>query len=315
MSEIKPLGDRLASAISRRAFYAGRYLYQSVRRLGSRAPRQLLFIFGCQRSGTTLVNEIFDNDLNARVYGEFSEISRSQKHRRNLRLKPLAEVRAIMERGPARLIVAKPIAETQNALKLLAFFPGSKALFIYRNYAAVAASNLKLFGPGNGISNLRPIMEGDAANWRAEGVAADIRGMVAARFREDMDPHDAAALFWYVRNRFFFDLGLDRHPAVQPLRYEDLVRDPSGMMERVYGFLGMDCPKAAAALVHGDSAGKGRQLHLSPDIRELCQDLLERLEHAHVHAWATRSEPRLRGGDTAAAGIGRGPRRLNSLEG
>jgi hypothetical protein len=294
MSETKNLGERLATAVSRRAFNAGRYLYQSVRRLGSRAPRQLLFIFGCQRSGTTLVKDIFDNDLNARVYGEFSEISRSQKGRRNLRLKPLEEVKAIIERGPARLIVAKPIAETQNALKLLAFFPGSKALFIYRNYAAVAASNLKLFGPGNGISNLRPIMEGDATNWRAEGVSADVRGMVAARFRGDMDPYDAAALFWYVRNRFFFDLGLDRHPAVRPLRYEDLVRDPSGMMARVYGFLGMDCPRAAAALVHGDSAGKGREVKLSAEIRDLCQDLLERLEHAHVHAWAARSDAPLR---------------------
>lgn len=106
-----------------------------------------------------------------------------------------------------------------------------------------------------------------------------------------MNPYDAAALFWYLRNRFFFDLGLDRHPAVMPLRYEDLLRDPSGTIAGVYRFAGMDCPRGGAALVRGESSGEGNGVELSADIEQLCSELLERLDRACVRAWSADSHP------------------------
>lgn len=287
---MSPLTDRLVKAVSKRVFHAGKLLYQGLRSLGSREPKRILFIFGCQRSGTTLLQRIFDEDLDARVYGEFSEISQSGRTE-NVRLRRLEEVKSIIDRDRARLVVAKPIVETQNALKLLEFFAGSKALFPYRHYAAVVSSNLRLFGRMNGINNLRPIVNGESGNWRAEGLPQELRALVAARFRDGMNPYDAAALFWYLRNRFFFDLGLDRHPAVMPLRYEDLVRDPSGTIEGVYRFLGMDCPRAGAALVRGESSGRAKGIELSADIEQLCRELLGRLDRACARAWNSDSHP------------------------
>jgi hypothetical protein len=287
----KPLGDRLVNGISKRILHARKYLYQNLKSLDSQEPKKIVFIFGCQRSGTTLMQQIFDKDFNtkvygefdAKVYGEYSETGRSANGK-HFRLKPLEEVKAVMDRDRARLIVAKPIVETQNALKLLAYFPGSKALFMYRNYAAVASSNLKLFGRMNGINNLWPIVNGASPNWRSEGVRQEIRAMVAARFHENMNPYDAAALFWYVRNRFFFDLALDQHPSVMPFRYEDLLRSPADMIARVYHFVGMECPPAGAPLVRGASSGNGKDVKLSPDIDRLCRDLLARLDHAFAQA-------------------------------
>ena len=113
--------------------------------------------------------------------------------------------------------------------------------------------------------------------------------MVAARFHESMDPYDAAALFWYVRNRFFFDLGLDRDSSVMPLRYEDLVRDPATVIGRVYRFVGARSSRAGATLVHGDSAAKGKDVKLSPDIEALCRELLARLDRAHARTWSAGS--------------------------
>jgi hypothetical protein len=278
MTAIKTTGDRLARAAAKRAFHAGKYLYQRLSALGSPRGQRILFILGCQRSGTTLMQQLFDADPGAAVYGEFSRITRTAKTP-NVRLRPLEEVRRIIERDPARLVVAKPICETQNALRLLGFFPEAKALFLYRHYAAVAASNLKEFGERNGIQNLQPIVAGDAANWRAEGVPPDVRALVQARYREDMQPHDAAALFWYVRNRFFFDLGLDRHPAVLPLRYEDLLRDPAAVMQGIYRFAGAPFTGRGLALVRPEPPGRKR-VSLSPDIEELCAGLLERLDAA-----------------------------------
>jgi Sulfotransferase domain len=285
MDEIKNFGERLLRAVSTRMFFAGKHVYQALRPLRSREPKRILFIFGCQRSGTTLLQEIFDQDLDAKVYGEFSAISRTRGKRHDIRLRALEEVKAIFERDRVGLIVAKPIVETQNARRLLAYFAGAKAVFIYRHYAAVASSNLKEFGKLNGIRNLRPIVNGESQNWRAEGVPQEIRSMVSARFREDMNPHDAAALFWYVRNRFFFDLGLDQESSIMPLRYEDLVREPATMIGGIYRFVGAHSSPAGATLVHGASAAKGKDVKLSPDIEALCRELLGRLDRAHERRW------------------------------
>lgn len=284
MSAAAAVGQRFAATLSRRSFKAAKRLYQYACAMGSREPKRILFILGCQRSGTTLLLDIFERDMNARTYREFSEITWTAE-RRNLRLKPLEEVGRIFARAPTRFIVAKPIAETQNALRLLEFFPEAKVIFVFRHYAAVASSNLKQFGRGNGLKNLRPIIAGEEDNWRAQGVPEDVRALVRGRFAEDMDPHDAAALFWFVRNRFFFDLGLDRHPQVMPLRYDDLVREPAAMLERVYRFVGMPRCRAAQALVHSQSLEKGKDVALSPDVRALCEGLLERLDRAYEQAW------------------------------
>jgi hypothetical protein len=273
---------KLVNAASKRAYFAGKYVYQRVSAFTSPPQKRVLFILGCQRSGTTLMQQIFDADLDAKVYGEFSEITRTA-NTPNLRLRPLDEVRGIIARNPARLVVAKPIAETQNALRLLEKFPGARVVFLYRHYAAVASSNLRLFGRRNGINNLRPIVKGETENWRSENVPADVRALVAARFHENMNPHDAAALFWYVRNRFFFDLGLDRRADVLPLRYEDLLRDPSGRIQGLYRFVGMPPSRRGVALVRPERGNGG--IELSPDIEELCTQMLERLDHAWARAW------------------------------
>src|SRR5688572_17488650 len=273
--------EKLVSAASKRAYFAGKAVYQHVSSLAAQPDKRILFILGCQRSGTTLMQQIFDADLDAKVYGEFSDITLTARTP-NLRLRPLAEVKSIIERTAARLVVAKPIAETQNALQLLECFPGAKALFLYRHYASVASSNLKLFVRLNGINNLRPILDDEPGDWRSENVPADVRALEAKHFRADMNPHDAAALFWYVRNRFYFDLGLDRNPAVLALRYEDLLRDPAGTIDAIYGFVGAPPSRRGVALVRPERGNRG--IELSAAIEELCTGMLRRLDAAAAQA-------------------------------
>jgi hypothetical protein len=282
MRDIRKLAGRLVNAFSTRMFHAGKFVYQAVWPLDSVEPKRILFIFGCQRSGTTMMQEIFDRDINSKVYGEFSAITRTRGKAHNIRLRPLEEVKAIFDRDRVGFIVAKPLAETQNARKLLEYFPQAKAVFIYRHYRAVASSNLKLFGQTNGINNLRPIVNGDGSNWRAEGVTPETRALVMGRFHESMNPYDAAALFWYVRNRFFFELALDQHPSVKLLKYEDLVRDPEGTIADVYNFAGARFSRTGTKLVHGHSVAKGKDVDLSPSIVALCEELLARLNRTHA---------------------------------
>ena len=154
-------------------------------RPGRDHSKKILFIVGCQRSGTTMMSEVFELDLRAKVYGEFSKLS--SEDYLGIRLNPLSSVEKVVKKQRAPLIVLKPLVESQNLTKLLSFFPGSKALWMYRHYKDVARSNLNKFGESNGIKDLRPIILNEDRNWRSEFVPDTVRHEVAKYFSEDFN--------------------------------------------------------------------------------------------------------------------------------
>jgi hypothetical protein len=272
---------RLPAAFGRRVRRAYKHLYQATRWRRPRLTR-VLFIVGCQRSGTTLMTRLFDTDINCRVFGEHGELSSADKAT-GIRLKPLPEVAAILSRVRAPLVVAKPLVETQNVRNLLEHFPGSRALFMYRRYADVARSDLAKFGPRNGIDNLRPIVTADAADWRSAGATHAVRELARRFYSPHMNPHDAAALFWLARNQLFFDLNLSNDPAVLLCRYEHLTIAPVKVLRRIYQFVGLDGPVALRTGEVRPAIPVATQLDLSPEIRACCERLQGRLD-AHFSA-------------------------------
>jgi len=272
-----------------RLYQAGKQLYQFARaplQTGNERP-SLLFIIGCQRSGTTLVTRLFERDLNARVYAEHSALS-NRDRLDGLRLNPLPQVDKAICASRFPLVVMKPLVETQNTHQLLNYFPGAKALWMYRDYNDVAMSNIHRFGLQNGINNLRYIVQQQEENWRVQGLAPEYRALVNDTFSDEMNPYDAAALFWIVRNSFFFTLDLASHPAVRMLRYRDLVTEPLQSMTAVYNFIQRPFPGSRLLQeVHQTSLGKGQRITLSPHIQTLCDDMLARLEASYQISQST----------------------------
>jgi len=239
--------------------------------------KKIVFIVGCQRSGTTMLSKIFDKDKKVRVYPEKSELT-SKSSPEYLNFNPYAEVKEILCRKGAPILVMKPLVESQNILKLLDFFENSKAIWAYRNYKDVASSNLKKFNADNGINDLRPIANLEVDNWRSDNVSKATLQLVQKYFSEDMAEADAAALFWYCRNIIFFELNLEQEKRVRLCKYETLVTDPVEVMKKIYSFLGIGLPaKRILSDVHPGSISKGKNLNLSPDIENLCEDLLTKL--------------------------------------
>jgi hypothetical protein len=244
--------------------------------------KTVLFIVGCQRSGTTLVNEILLRDFHSKVYAEQSKLSSLDAPKR-LRLDPLDSVKAVLDQDRAPLVIVKPLVESQNILQLLSYFEGSKALWMYRHYRDVAASHVKKWGDQNSIRDLRAIVEQRENHWCYENVPAEVRETVLQHFSEEMNGYDAAALYWFVRNSFFFNLHLDTNPMVMLCKYEELVADPVEVMQEVYGFLGHDFPgKRIVANVHMDSVQKGKSVQLASQIECLCDTLLSQLDHVYM---------------------------------
>ena len=242
--------------------------------------KRILFIIGCQRSGTTMMQKVFEKDLKSKVYGEFSKLSYWDP--KKIRLNPMDQLKREFGKVSPPLIVLKPLVETQNIDELLDYFPESKALWMFRNYKDVTASNLINFGPKNGINDLRPIVKGDPLNWRSEGASEQVRKVVSKYFSEDMKETDAAALFWYARNSLFFDLDMQNKPEIMMCRYDDLVKNPAEMVPEIYDFI--DSPFPGGEIVkdiNANSIGKGKDIKLNPEIEALCQGLQQRLDEVY----------------------------------
>ncbi len=248
------------------------------------APKQsLLFVVGCQRSGTTLLQHIFEQDWNTKVFPETGSAVTSPDHEYKLRLKPFPLVAKEIDKHKAPLVILKPLVESQNSIELLDYFKGAKAIWLYRHYNDVIASKIKKFGPHSGIGDLRHVANGEEDDWRMEKLPESAQQIVKKYYDQNMNPYDAAALFWYIRNIFVFELDLFNHADVLVWRYEDLVSEPFASMQRMYNFIGCEFPgESILSVVHNTSIGKGHNVNLSPDILELCNDLLNRLNTMYL---------------------------------
>jgi len=221
--------------------------------------------------------EALDADPRTHVFGEFSRLSADDKQH-GIRLNPLVKVNSVISRVHGQLVVLKPIVESQRTVELLQGISHSRALWLFRHYEDVASSDLRRFGPGNGTRNLRPIVHQAPDNWRSQNISGETREMVLRYYSEDMNPFDAAALFWFIRNRFFFQQGLGDDPRVILAQYEDLVLAPGPQMRRIYRFLGQDYPgDHIVRRMHPISVGRGKDIDLSGEIRDLCEGMLARL--------------------------------------
>ena len=242
--------------------------------------RRHVFIVGMQRSGTTTVVRVFERDLRTRVFQEHSPLS-NQDLERKIRLNPLRDVERTLQNVRAPLVVLKPLVETQKTPMLLDHFDPSLAIWCYRHYLAVAQSNIRQFADRGGKNNLRPIVQRDRNNWRAEVVPPDVEDTVDRLFSEDMTQLDAAALFWWVRNRLFFDLALDTDARVHMLQFDRFVTDPRGAMTEIYDRLDVPYPRRdVTAGVDARVARPNPDAPMNNEIRELCDLLWEQLRAA-----------------------------------
>ncbi|RMF43622.1 MAG: hypothetical protein D6755_10140 [Anaerolineae bacterium] len=243
------------------------------------AHQPILFIFGCQRSGTTLLLQIFEQDWNTQTYQEASILTRPEAP---LRLREASQVRHLLSKSRASFQVLKPLVESQHARHWLDAIPHSKAVWMFRHYRNVARSNLQKFGMRNGIEDLRPIAQGEPGNWRNEGVPDHVRALVQRHYSEQMNPYDAAVLFWYARNALFLAQNLAADSRIRLCRYADLVEHPHRVLPSMYAWLNRPSPTPRLwQQVRPDARLKPADIPISPEIEEQAQTLWEALLHAY----------------------------------
>lgn len=270
--------DPIRRLLGKRHSTRVRRVLKQIRRLPVRRPDDAatLLIVGCQRSGTSLLLRLFDDDDTTVVFGERSRLFSDAPG--NRRMVDRADAVEVISSQRARLVVVKPLVESHRTIELLDALPNARAIWLYRDYRDVARSNLRAFGDTNGSSDLAPIVARDFDNWRALGIAPATLDRFD-RLSGEVSEIEAAALFWWVRNNILFDTGLSRDDRVAICRYTTLVADPVRVRDELYEFAGHRAPTAPPRqMVHQSSVGHGADVELSKPIRAACEELLKRLD-------------------------------------
>ncbi len=246
-------------------------------------PRRLGFVFGCQRSGTKMVMRVLDQSPDTRIFHENHASAFS-----DFQLRSDRTIRALVALNPAPVQIFKPICDSQEADHILGRFPGARGVWVMRHFDDVANSAVVKWDEHQ-RELIQAVIDGDLETWGwrtarlPDAVVADIRRVAAGA---PLAPHEAAALFWYMRNAFFFALGLHEDPRVLLVRYADLVSSPGPTFRQLFDFLGVPFDPAHADQVRDSSIGRRPPPDLRPAIRELCAGLLARFE-----AWTPAPRP------------------------
>lgn len=239
----------------------------------------VVFLMGCQRSGTSMTSNIFNKDKNIRVYNEMKSSLNSEDRVTKIRLNSHKALKNTFANSNFPVVLAKPLVESQNALNYLENFETLKVIWLYRHYRDVAASNIKHFGIDNGKANLKPIYNRAKSNWRSENLSEEIVDFVHSFELDSLGSYDAAALFWWVRNKLFFDQNLQDQSKVLLCKYEDLVNSPLKSFQHLYNFIGITFTHPESThIINAKAVGRGQEIKLNPTIQKACDKLYAKIE-------------------------------------
>jgi len=242
-----------------------------------------VWLVGVQRSGTNMLVRGLEASPEFEVRNE-----NDRRAFRRFRLRPDDEVAALVLASRHRYVLLKPLCDSHRVRELLDALPvptPGRAIWAYRDVDDRARSALAKFGDAN-LQALREIaMGGGRRRWQAQGLSAESLRLLASFDYERVSPADAAALFWYVRNRLYFEQGLDRRDDVMLCCYDRMVAHPEETMGTLCAFLGVPWQPELVAHVAVRSSRGRPPLDLDSRIRARCEELQARLDSsAAAHA-------------------------------
>lgn len=203
--------------------------------LGYGPPKSYLFVFGCQRSGTTFLQSLFQSDLKCAVFKEFSEITID---RNKSVLKPLKKLKEYFSGLNVEYVVAKPLFESDRMDEILTEIPHSYGLWMYRDYRDVVNSMKEKWG--SDFFNISREVEYDGDGWRLESEIRRIEKQASLVVNEDVDFVDECySRYWLMRNKVIFSSNYIESERLTMCGYDQLVKDSKGYFCKVLAWIGI----------------------------------------------------------------------------
>lgn len=239
-----------------------------------------LFIFGCQRSGTTMLVDLLDSSDDVTTFGEGTN-----RALRSHRLRNPERVTKLIRSGPAPVTAMKPICDAHLADVILDQHHGSRAVWIWRNPLDVARSALAHWG-SHQLEVMASIRSGrfDDVGWRGERIPAEtLEAIDRVPLRTAWD---GAVLMWFMRTSLYLTLGLDDDDRVLLIDYDALTQHPRHAVDRLFGHIGRPIPQEAHLIIRppreprGDTSSSEVPEELSDAVHELALGLVDEMAEA-----------------------------------
>jgi len=238
-------------------------------------PR-VAFIFGCQRSGTTLLRNFIGLDSRFRDVGEGDPpYFHQETGERYLRLIDDDDVEALVRSQRSPWVLLKPLHDSQQAARLLRRFNNSRGIWIYRHYLPVIQSHLRYY-KHDALHYLAPLSMLDESSWILKGLGKEVLQTIQELVvHAGGRPENLYAVFWYARNAQLFVQLKEMRMLV--LSYEELVLQPARCLRLLSTHLGEELSLAAAAVPHQSSLHPKEITPLHPRIQASCDQMLNEL--------------------------------------
>jgi len=253
-----------------------------------------VFILGCQRSGTTICQNVFMESRRFAVFREGSKKAMTE----NWRLRETSDIHMLIEKTRQRFILFKPINDSQWADQLLSEYENSLVIWIYRDVFDTSNSAVAKWqgsqrdmikwigdafaGQSTRESALARIAEKPNYGIYAERLSEELQEQLACWTRSELSPHTGAAILWYLRNRIILDLGLETDPRVLLVRYEDFVQEPESQLKRMCSFMGARYSEKLAKGVFNTSVNKSETPLVNREVKKACEKLAGQLDAARL---------------------------------
>ncbi len=238
-----------------------------------------VFVVGVQRSGTNMLVRGLEHAPEFEVRNENDDAAFDR-----FLLRPDPVIKHLVEESGHRYVLFKPLCDSHRVAQILDELgtpSAGRAIWAYRDVNGRVRSAVQKFGAAN-LDALRRIAAGDgAAMWQAGGLGPEQLALIRRFDLDEMSPESAAALFWFLRNSLFFDLGLDRRPDVVLASYSGMVEEPERAMRALCSALELLYQPKLIAHVDSRSRRSAPPLDLEPEIEALCDDLEARLDQAY----------------------------------
>jgi hypothetical protein len=239
------------------------------------SPR-VAFIFGCQRSGTTLLRNFIGLDPRFRDIGEGDPpYFHQERGGRYLRLLEDDQVEALVSSQKSQWVLLKPLHDSQRAAELLGRFKDSRGIWIFRHYDLVVQSHLGYYHH-DPMEYLQPLKQMDRSSWMLSGLENQNLERVRALVElADKSIPDLYAVFWYARNALLFQ-HLQRVKLLV-VAYEDLVDSPHQCLQAFNRHLGTELSTQALVMPRKSAAKSVSSSALKIEIRIACEEMFKEL--------------------------------------
>lgn len=234
--------------------------------------KNILFIVGNQRSGTTMILRQVNKHLKVDAYEEVSDAMFQ------LRLKELNYIRKIVDQSNAKVIIFKPLEDSHRIIEYLEEFNSSYAIWVFRHYYDVVNSCIKKNWGAKYKEYITKISKKIYFDYcEPLNLTEKNKKFIQNFYHPKITEETCTALIWYLRNTIYFDYNLFKNPKVLAVSYEKLVTQPENEMSNILKFIQLENRLPVFKGIHRKSIKKDSQPKIDSQVDDACVKLHQKL--------------------------------------